>query len=395
MMKKRYLLLSILALLGIFTVLKAVETVPPDQAQAKAVMSNVYDSFVKIIPYVYSEKKSTELLKEKSAQKELIKSLTDISDSFKGAKHVEFFQKPGFRPSLETINSHIDETISSIKSQNYVFAGSRLKAITALCVSCHSILSESISKNAFGEAINKEKRSRFETDYSYANYLFLVRRLTEATFFFEQTIKNNLDNPAADNSITNDELYSSFRRVLSIYTKITFNPDKARDFLAKYQDHKNMAPALKSTLNMWVAQLQKWKKFDPRKVKSIHQFIEKNLVPLENNKEKVLSGESDVTLLISSGVLSKYLTEHPKTSSTPEILYWLAITERRLSSTYFFSISDLYLKDCVSLYPKSSYAKKCFKEYEENIEFGFSGSGGTDIPQEEKNELERLRRYLK
>lgn len=396
---KIYVALTLLAVILVMTVLFAVEPkapeVSPDQAEARAVMESIYDSFVNIIPYIYSEKSAGEMLKESSAQKALIKNLTEISDYFKAAKHVEYFQKPGFRPSLETINSHIDETIISIKAQNYIFAQSRLKAITALCVSCHSVLNDAVSKSAFGDAINKVKRGRFESDFSYANYLFLVRRFSEATFFFEETIKANLDNTAQQKSAINHELYSSLRRVLSIYTKITFNPDKAQNFLVKYYNHKNITPALKSTIAQWMSELVKWKKFDPRKVTSIHQFIEKHLAPMENGKDKILSGDHDITLLISSGVLSKYLTEHPNTKLTPEILYWLALAERRLTNTYFFSISDLYLKDCVTLYPKGPYAKKCFKEYEENIEFGFSGSKGTDIPSDEKREIERLRKYLK
>ena len=102
-----------------------------------------------------------------------------------------------------------------------------------------------------------------------------------------------------------------------------------------------------------------------------------------------------MTLLVSSGVLSKYLNDNPKSKLVPEILYWLSIAERRLSNTYFFSLSDLYLKDCVRLYPKSKYAKKCYQEYADNIEFGYSGSSGTDIPVEEKQELEQLKKYLK
>lgn len=405
-MIKLYGTVVIISLVGAFTFLKAVERgpsstvenstlIPPDQAQAKAIMSNVYDSFVKIIPYIYSEKSAGEILKKKSVQNELIKNLTDISDCFKGAKHVEFLQAPGFRPSLNTINTHIDETISSIKSQNFVFAQSNLAAITALCVSCHSILSDSISKNAFGGAINSEKRSRFESDYAYGNYLFLVRRLSEATFFFELATKSHLENPASQNSTTNYELYSSFRRVLSIYTKTTFNPDKSLAFLKKYQNHKNLGPGLSAVITQWIVHLDKWKKFDPHKVKFISKFIKEHLSPLENHKEKLMSPESDITLLIASGVLSKYLMEHRLSSVTPEILYWLAIAERRLSSTYFFSISDLYLKDCITLYPKSIYAKKCYEEYQDNIIFGFSGSAGTDIPTEEKRELERLKQYLK
>jgi len=144
---------------------------PEEIVAAKTVMNNVYDSFVNIIPYVYADKNAADLLKDSANQKALIKNLTEISHAFQGAKHVEFFQKPGFRPSLETINTHLDETINSIKSQNFVFAQSRLKAVTALCVSCHSALPESISQNAFGDALNKEKRGKFESDFAYANYL--------------------------------------------------------------------------------------------------------------------------------------------------------------------------------------------------------------------------------
>lgn len=373
---------------------------PEDVVQAKAVMSNVYDSFVKIIPYVYADKEAADLLKVPSNQKELIKDLTEISHAFKGARHVEFFQKPGFRPSLETINTHIDETITSIKSQNFIFAQSRLKAVTALCVSCHSALPDSISENAFGAALKKEKRGRFDSDFAYANYLYLVRRLTEADFYFELAIKSALER-STPNQMPEHELSTSLRRVLSIYTKITFNPDKSEAILKKYLQHKNLPKSLKETMTGWIANLDKWKKFDPRKVKSIHEFIQKTLAPLEAHRDRLASGQSDVTLLISSGILSKYLTEHvesnkkAKNSIVPEVLYWLSIAERRLSSTYFFSLSDLYLKDCITLYPHSPWAKKCYQEYEDNITFGFSGSKGTDIPPEEKRELERLKQVLK
>jgi hypothetical protein len=373
----------------------AEEKATHENSQAKIVMGNVYDSFVKIIPYAYAEKDAADLLRDSSHQQELIKNLTDISNSFKGARHVQFFQRPGFRPSLETINTHIDETINSIKSQNYILAQSRLKAITALCVSCHSVLSDNISKNAFGEAINSEKRNRFESDYAYANYLYLVRRFSESTFYFEQSIKSHLEKGNAKDEMADHELDSSLKRVLSIYTKINFNPEKAQAFIKKNIALKNMPKETVNTLTTWQKSLAKWKKFNPKKIKSIQQFIEKNLAPLENEREKLSSGESDVTLLIASGVLSKYLVDNSKSPLTPEILYWLSIAERRLSSTYFFSLSDLYLKDCITLYSSSPWAKKCYQEYEDNITFGFSGSKGTDIPLEEKRELERLKQVLK
>lgn len=383
-MSKKILLLS-LFLFQVGTVVAA-----DSKTEAKAIMDNVYDSFVKVVPYVYSDEKKLENLRMDGDQKEkLLKNLTDISEFFKSARHVEYFQRPGFRPSLETINHHLSDTINAVKGNNYIFAQKRLKALTALCISCHSQLSESAAENTFGNAIKKVKRENFESDFAYGNYLFLVRRFSESEKYFDLAIEKSLKDQ------TEEELYPSFRRLISINTKIELNPKKANAFIDKYVADPKVPALARNTLETWKKSLGKWKNFNTKKIKSIDGFIKTYLAPLEVEKGQTAGGENDITLLIGSGVLSKYLNDSPKTKLAPEILYWLSIAERRLSNTFFFSLSDLYLKDCVKLYPKSKYARKCFNEYAENIEFGYSGSGGTDIPVEEKQELERLKSFLK
>ncbi len=360
------------------------------KTEAKKIMDNVYNSFTKIIPYIYSDEKKLESLKNDQGSKaDLIKNLTDISLFFKNARHVEYFQRPGFRPSLETINIHIDETLNSVKNNNYPFAQKRMKALTSLCISCHSQLSETAAENVFGNAIKKAKRENFESDFSYGNYLFLVRRFSESEKFFDASIKDALK------THNDNELYPSLRRILSIHTKIEFNPKSAEKFISQYLKDDNLPLLAQEQIKIWNKSLTKWKNFKPKKVKSISHFIQTYLAPLEENKNKMMSGENDVTLLVASGVLSKYLNDNPKSKIVPEILYWLSIAERRLSNSFFFSLSDLYLKDCIRLYPKSPYAKKCYQEYADNIEFGYSGSSGTDIPAEEKQELEALKSFLK
>lgn len=148
-------------------------------------------------------------------------------------------------------------------------------------------------------------------------------------------------------------------------------------------------------LQSWEVSLVRWKEFSPAEVKSIDGFITKYLTPLEEIKEQTGDGDNDIPLLVAAGVLSKYLNDHPTTKSAPQILYWLSVAEKRLGGTYFFTLSELYLKDCVTLYSKSPFAKKCYNLYEENVEFGYTGSGGIDIPPEEKRELARLKNYLK
>jgi len=386
-MKKMIVFMMILAG-AVFA--KSAEVDDSSKVQAKALMDNVYESFLKVVTYVYSDEDSLELLKKDEKKKEeLVKNLDDLALFFKNARHVEYFQRPGFRPSLESMNYHLYDTINSVKSNNLAFAQKRLSALTSLCISCHSQLSSKGSQNAFGQGIGKSGRSDFTSDYDYGNYLYLIRHFDESEKYLTMSIEKSIEDSKFNN------LYSALRRIISMHTKITFDYKKAEDFINLYKDNKKMPTLGKELLASWGKSLLEWKNFNPSKMDSVDKFIKTHLSPLEQMKEQVGKGDNDITLLISSGVLSKYLNDHPKSKDAPQILYWLSVAEKRLSNTYFFTLSDLYLKDCIKMYNKSPYAKKCYALYEENIEFGYTGSSGTDIPAEERTELARLKSYLK
>lgn len=362
------------------------------QNQAKAVMGNVYDAYMKIIPYAYSKENKLRDLKNKKDKQELINNLTDLSQFFKSAKHASFFQRPGFRPSLETINNHLEETIISVEADNYIFAQKRLNVIGALCVSCHSQLPESVSSKAFGKNVKVLDRAGFDSDFSYANYLYLIRNFDESKIYFEKAIDSAL---AKLNSNSNLDVVFSLKKIISIDTKIKFDYAKGMASIQKWSKEARLSNHDKKMLKRWESSLQNWKNFDPSSVKSMTKFIEKNLTPLDLKKEIVFAGEEDVALLISSGVLLNYLVENSTSELAPEILYWLSLAEHRMSQSYFFSLGDLYLKDCITKYPASPYAKKCYQEYADTIEAGYTGSSGVDIPVEEKRELIRLKSLLK
>jgi hypothetical protein len=363
-----------------------------DQQQAKAVMGNVYSAYTKILPYIYATNAEISAPKIKQSKAELIKNLTDLSDFFKSAKHADFFKRPGFRPSLETINNHLEETIISVQSGNFIFAQKRLNVLGALCVSCHSQIPNSVAKNAFGDNIKTEKRESFDSDLSYANYLFLVRRFDDARTNFEKAIEDGLNK---NSRYSHQELMSAMRGALSIDTKIEFNEGKAQAFISKWENDKRLSNNDRKLFGRWKSDLAQWKNFKPVEIKSMQDFIKKNLERMDMKKELLFTGEDDITLLVSSGILQKYLVENPGSEMAPEMLYWLSLIDHRMSNTYFFSLGDLYLKDCITKYPASAYAKKCYQEYASTIEAGYSGSSGTDIPVEEKKELVRLKKLLK
>ena len=62
-----------------------------------------------------------------------------------------------------------------------------------------------------------------------------------------------------------------------------------------------------------------------------------------------------------------------------------------LKDAGFWDIPLVYYEACIKELPKSPIAKKCYREVEEEITLGFTGSAGTFIPESEKKHLQKLR----
>ena len=73
------------------------------------------------------------------------------------------------------------------------------------------------------------------------------------------------------------------------------------------------------------------------------------------------------------------------------MLYLLARCERSLAPLYWYSLSEIYLKECIVQFPKQSYGKKCLDAYEQGMHERYFGK---PIPEGVKNSIESLKRYL-
>ena len=94
------------------------------------------------------------------------------------------------------------------------------------------------------------------------------------------------------------------------------------------------------------------------------------------------------------GLLHEYVQANPADPNMPQLLYWLAIVDRALDYNLYYSLSDLYLKECITRWPQTDTALQCYAEYERYVQFAYSGSAGEYIPAEVVDELARFRGIL-
>lgn len=368
----------------------------------KNVMNNALESMVSLAPYVSSDYK----FNHPENEKEILLYLNRLKSSFETANHLNDMKKKNFSPNYKILKEQLTQSIDSFSHQNKNFARLRLASLTSVCLSCHT----QISKDKVSSVIiNKSKMGRksFSNDFEYANFQFLLRNYDKAITFFEKSIEVHLSkrkeylkvNEILGNSYeTFDKtLMDSFKNILVIYTKVLRNPIKAKSFFEEYLN-KNIPKYLNIQLKEWNSQLSKW---TDNKNLNIHFNNDKELQNYLNDYEKLMTNNSslstkdlDVSLLINSGILSNYLYSNQKSELTPNILYWLGITENRIGKNIFYTIGDLYLKECIKGFPKNQIAKKCFYEYKEEITLRYTGSLGTSIPKSKKLELQKLEELI-
>lgn len=360
----------------------------------KEAMNEIFSTFVSLIPYASNEMRFNDPKAEEYIKAKLLK----LKTAFKSAKHLKKINTPGFQPSFEIVTEHLEQTYENFSTHNKAFARTRLKETTEMCISCHTQLPKSTS-NTF-RRFDTVKRDQFYNDYEYADYLFLVRKYTSAIRQYEKEIESRLAKNKALKSIQNSKhsryldftIEKSLKRILTIHTKVFYNPKKALANLEKYQNNPDLPANLKNTVKDWVVDLKRWVK-DPfdgsiKSEKGLDEFVKKHL--LENEVET-----SDVDYLIGAGALYHYVNKNPVSPSVPKVLFWLGKIDNELEHSYFYSLSEIYLKNCIKNYPKSSYAKKCYNQYKEIIETGFTGTSGTHIPADEQEMLNKLKSYLR
>lgn len=360
------------------------QSAPPANSTQK-IMNDFLNELTGLKEYFISEEKFV----DPKNSSEISKRLKSFASLASQTKHDPTLRQENFKFSREILEKHIIETERVFRLGNKSYARWQLAATASICMSCHTQMpSESRALKDF------ENLKPFPSDFERAEFLFTTHAFDKSMDLYDKVIDGY-----PKNKISLDQVETALERQVAYYSRIKRDPQTA---LAKMNEHlKNPAltPPLTERIKSWNSQFQAWnqsKAFDPQRAteKQVLAFAKKN-IETDWKVDMVSVGEPNlVRNLRTSGLLYEYLQNHPSAKSVPEILYWLAVSERTLNRNFFFSLSDLYLRECMSRYPASPIAKKCYDEYEAEMILGYTGSRGTELPDEVKAELLNFKNWV-
>lgn len=372
-----------LTLLGLVSNSQAQQSQWPTEKnknQVKSLMHKFWGHVEELRPYMGN----SDEFKDPKNEKIISEHLRELSRLTKNSKHQKMLASPNFSFSRNVLENHISDLEKIFKSGNKDYARWMLNSTTSICMSCHTQFPSDPG------ALSIPDKGTGSTFFD-AEFLFATRRYESAANVYRKIIA---DYPG--NKLKPNDLESSIRRLVAFHARIQRDPKAGSNELQSVLKNKSLPEYLKRDSQAWLALFERWKSepdIDPKKATpaEVTQWVEQKLEKTLWDKMVESNDPRVVTYLRVSGILYEYLQAHPKNEITPRVLYWLARTEYRLNSNFFYSLGDLYLKECMRNYSKDAFAKKCYFEYEDNLVLSYTGSRGTYLPPDVQRELKQLK----
>lgn len=356
----------------------------------KVLMNKALNSFLQLMPFL----RNSSTYQDQKNEKQILNLMQELQTVFQATKKQKMLQQEIFATNNMVIEDNLNTAIMAFESKNKKFSHQRLKETIQLCFHCHSQMPEEFT-SSFSNGLNNLKRKDFASDGEYADYLFLIRNFKEAENFYKQVISDNIKKSEKD--FDEEACKSALQQLLLLYLKIERDPQKSYQYLTEIKPsllktHK----LLQLQINTWLQDTATWKNKTPAQLeltdnKSLLHFIKTVLDPILAKKS---FQDREATLLLASGILSQYLFINPSDPDQAIALYYLGLAEKELNALSFYSLAESYFRDCITKHPEHSIAPKCYKEYEDSMVFGFTGSSGEHIPHDVQLDLKALKNLI-
>jgi hypothetical protein len=364
---------------------KAAESTDADKIPLKATMHFFYGTILDLKPYMVSY----DAFKDPKNKMTIITSLKNFESKLTELEPQKIKNTSGFGATYGLISRHLRDTQELLESGIYEYAWDKLNATTGLCIACHTRIPEKIETIPW-----KVLKDRMEKGPNFrdAEFLFLSHQYEKALEQFDGIIKNFSEGQNLS------ELKLILERKLAFFARVNRDPVMAIKSFNINLSNKKLPKQISKTIKTWIDSFKTWSQEPPKDYKNLS-----DLELLELVKQKIdtklfgrkidLNDPYLVDLLRYSGILYERLfgPKLSKSDSAAEMLYLIAKIEQDLAPIRFYSLSDVYFKECITEYSKSPIAKKCFVDYSVSIKSKF----GSNIPDSMNKSIEALERLIK
>ena len=371
-------------LIGILSVLFTVQVYAKDAAAPNSQMAAIADLMREVYPLISRDSGE---LNEKQVE-ELRRNVDLVYKHIDDADILLNEKTDTSNLSMKTLKSHLASTKKALNNGSIRYAQGLMRSATNLCSGCHILDSkERVYESA-------KTKAQFFNQADLADFYFMTRNYRSALMNYQDQIQ------FGEKIRWGSVGYDAIKNSLVIYLQIDRDTSKAYAFLKDILKKSQVDDGVKSEINHWLKGINQIdEKEIPRTASTLKTIKQQmNEVIFFNNEEQLyhlLQEDQYPVALWLRGLINEYIKNNESAKKEmPMLLFWLASIDRSIEFDLYYSLADLYLKQCIIEYTKDPFAEKCYALYEDYAYFASTGSAGRQLPEELKEELKQLRRIL-
>jgi hypothetical protein len=320
-------------------------------------------------------------------EKEIKRSLGSLNEHLGYLGKRSFGDDPALKVNLALLRQHISDATRSFREGGKGYSRQMVQSSLQMCIACHT-------RRKAADFNWPDAGTKDVPPLDRADFLFATRQFTKGKELYESAIAGFPENHTAQWS-----LRRAMATLAVYYARVLEDPKSGAEYFKKLSDKDDLPIYLKQEAAAWAAEFADWAKEAPKKDPALlteSALLEEGKKLLKRDDFTIVSelGQSFHVRRLRASALFHRVLEAPgdKSPSKAIALLYLGQIYPRISSSMFFRFGEMYLKACITEYPKSSSAKACYVALEFTTAEGFSGSAGTSIPDDEQIELMRLKR---
>ncbi len=353
------------------------------QATTRSIMAQLFSSLTDVLPLSMSgaefsdPKNKDRILNDLRTMRDGTNALVDHTKNSEGS--FGFIAKSMSR-DIKDIYKWYDRGATS--EARYL-----LHQVSENCVSCHMQLPDpghAPSMDHFFKSVAVEKLSPAEK----ARLQVALRQFDQAITTWEEMFKTW---PKPGELFAMDAL----PEYLKVTIRVKSEPRRALIVLDTLSKRTDLPVFMAREVSAWKSSLKKLSSEFNGKGSELTR-AEKIIKNARKTMEYPLDRSALVDFIVASGLLNRYMQNK---SISPEDLakgyYLLGLTESLIGRTTWLTQTDYYFEASVRAAPKSKVASKALDALEQQILMEYSGSGGTNIPDDIQANLDDLRNLVR
>jgi len=362
----------------------ATETNPEkQQAATRSIMAKIFSSLTTVLPLSMNGKEFSDpknrdkILAELRNMRDSTNALVDHTKSLDGS--YEFIAKSMSR-DIKDIYNWYDKGATS--ESRYL-----LQQVSENCISCHVKLPDpghAPRMDHFFKEVAVSKLSPPEK----ARLQVALRQFDDALRTWEEMFKTW---PKPGELFAMDTL----PEYLKVVIRVKSDPKRALDTLDSLTKRTDLPKFMAREVDAWKNSLRNLAGEISKQGNELNRS-KKIIQNARRSMEYPMDRTALVDFIVASGLLNRFMQSKVITADNKaEAYYLLGMTEALIGRTTWLSQTDYYLEASVRSAPKSKTALKALDALEQQILTEYSGSGGTNIPDEVETNLEELRSLVK